>query len=583
MTRTLDHRCLLQRSWVLAFVLAVWTFLAIAPQANAQGPDGMDPADAAALEARYASQSLRVSLWLNKGPDEIYRRGEPLSVTFQTNADAYAVLYHIDVEGRVTVLWPTSRYSDGFAFGGHEYRLPSRQGERLRVAGEEGQGFIQAVVSAYPFDLRDLELDFHHEPTPEPLDFYVAGDPYLAMNEVNFVVTGLEDPSEYAVSNHVSYYVHRKVDHPRYLCFQCHDSNEFHDPYRDTCTITVEYDYSWHNDWWDRYGYYPVYYYPVYVYVDPWAGLHWTNYWYDPWYRWPWSPWHHWSYSCYRWHHSPYWTHDVYVAQKHHERRYRPLDRDLVRQRDRSVTRTKSQLVRGERPADDRLRAMKERTVVAADRDRTTSASRDRIRGGGATLKPRTDRTSREQQRFEPQRTQRSSPGLRVDKDRTTRIGSSGSSRTTETTTPRVRADQRPQTRTSIDRGSSRVSPRNPRNDSPRVTPRTRDSSDDRRVIRPVEPRNDRDRVWSNRRSSGSSSSRPKSPPSTRSSRPAPRKQETVKPRSNTSRRDSGSSSSVRRPSSPPKRPSSPPPSQPKRGTGGSSRTKSRGGSGGRG
>ena len=251
------------RGWlrVLAPVLAVWTFLALAAGAQAQ-----EPADDVA-SARYAEQSLRVSIWHAKDADEIYSRGEPLSVTFQANEDAYAVLYHIDVEGRVSVLWPASRYSDGFVFGGHQYRLPTRGGERLRAGASEGQGFFHAVVSKYPFDLRDLELDFHHEPEAVAHDFYVAGDPYLAMNEVNFVVTGLEDPSEYAVSNFTSYYVHRQVDHPRYLCFQCHDGGESYDPYRDTCTITVEYDYSWQNQWWDRWGYYPVYYYPVYVYV----------------------------------------------------------------------------------------------------------------------------------------------------------------------------------------------------------------------------------------------------------------------------------------------------------------------------
>ncbi len=580
MMRTRNPRLDGGHAGVLAFVLAIWTFLSLAPATRAQ-VDPAPPVDEAAFEARYAQQTLRVSLWLNKGQDEIYRRGEPLSVTFQTNEDAYAVLYHIDVEGRVSMLWPTSRYSDGFVFGGHQYRLPSRQGERMRVGGEPGQGFIQAVVSAYPFDLRDVELDFHHEPVVDPFDFYVAGDPYLAMNEVNFVVTGLEDPSEFAVSNHVAYYVHEEVDHPRYLCFQCHDTGDFRDPYRDTCTINVQYDYSWHNDWWDRYSYYPVYHYPVYVYVDPWAGVRWTNYWYHPWYRWPWSPWHSWSYATYSWHHSPYWSHDVYVAQKHTERRYRPLDRDLVRQRERSVTRTKSELVRGGRPTDDRLRAIEERRkITTADARKPGTGERERIRGAGGKLDRRVDREPREQERFEPRTTTRTSPGLRLDADRTSRVGRSTTARPGDA--PRVRADDRPRTRTPQNRPESRVTPRARRgDDSPRVSPRTsprRGDDGDRRTIRPVQPRNDRDRVWSNRRSSGSSNNRPSSPPSTRSARPKPRKQESVRPNTN---RGSSSPRTVR-PSPPPKKPSrsTPPPSRPKRGGGGSSRSKSSGGRG---
>lgn len=587
MTRTNQRHA--SKGWVgaLASMLVVWTLLVTVGPVQAQTMPAPDDIDSAALEARYATQSLRVSLWLDKSQDEVYRRGEPLSVTFQTNEDAYAVLYHIDVEGRVSVLWPTSRYSDGFAFGGHQYRLPSRQGERLRVGGDEGVGYVQAVVSAYPFDLRDLELDFHHEPTREPFDFYVAGDPYLAMNEVNFVVTGMEDPSEFAVSNHVSYYVHRPVDHPRYLCFQCHDTDVRYDPYDDHCTINVQYDYSWHNDWWDRYGYYPVYYYPVYVYVDPWAGIHWTNYWYSPWYRWPWSPWHSWNYACYSWHYSPYYTHDVYVARKHADRRYRPLDRDRVKQRDRSLVRTKNQLVRGERPDDDRLRAVKERQVIA-DARKPGTESRERIRGSGGELSPRTERTSREQTRFETQRETRTSPGLRVGADRTTRVGTSD--RSSLTRTPRTRANERP---------DARVTPRSRDDSASKVTPRPdrSRSGDNRRTIRPTSPRRDGDRVWSSRRESSNNDRSSSS--SVRQSRPTPRKQENVRPRSDsgsrqesqprsTVRPNSGSSSrkdsrssTVRpsRPSPPPTR-STPPPSSPRSGSSGKSKSRSSGGRG---
>lgn len=236
----------------------------------------------------YDELELRVVLWLDKSEDEIYRKGEDLAVGFQTNADAYAVVYRVDTEGMVTVLWPRSPLDDGFVFGGHEYNIPVTGARRLRVSAAEGEGFVEAVVSRYPFDLRRLELDFHHEQRAEKYNFQVAGDPFLAMNEVNFAITGLEDPGDYVVTNYLSYYVHREVEHPRYLCNQCHfeDDTAYH-PYRDNCSLEITVDHRWDNGWWAHYGYYPVYMNPVYVYVDPWTWRPWVNFWYTPYWRCP--------------------------------------------------------------------------------------------------------------------------------------------------------------------------------------------------------------------------------------------------------------------------------------------------------
>ncbi len=230
----------------------------------------------------YAAQTLRVSVWLDRDQDEIYNRGDEQRVTFQTNEDAYAVVYRIDTDGLVNVLWPRDRLDDGFVFGGHEYRLPGREAPALRIREEEGEGYVQAVVSRYPFDLRALEIDFLGE-GGDDYAFRVAGDPFLAMNEVNFAITGLEDSRDAVITNHARYYVHRVVDHPRYLCSQCHtDDTTRYDPYAGRCTLEIDYDYGWSNRWYATYGYYPVYWNPVYVYVDPWTWRPWVNFWYDP-------------------------------------------------------------------------------------------------------------------------------------------------------------------------------------------------------------------------------------------------------------------------------------------------------------
>lgn len=544
--RTSNHA----RSGIAAItlLLAMWTVMTLVPVAVAQdtgrraGPGVADEVDA------YAHQTLRVHLWLNKDADQVYRRGERLNVTFQTNEDAYAVLYRIDVEGQATILWPTSRYSDGFVFGGHQYRLPSRDGSRIRVEDSEGQGYIHAVVSSYPFDLRDLELDFHHERGERVYDFYVAGDPFLAMNEINYAVTGLEDPSTYAVSNYVSYYVHRQVDHPRYLCTQCHDGDDSYDPYVDTCTVTIRHDYGWQNDWWPRYGFYPVYSYPVYVYVDPWSGLHWTNYWYDPWYHWPRGLSYRWDYWSYDWRYSPYWRYDVYAAHDGGHRRYRPLDRN--RTRDRATVRTKNDLVRSEEPGADRLRAMKDRTVVASG-ERGASETRIRNDGpaGGSSRNVR--RIDRDQPRFDSRSntTLRTSPGLRLDRGRApVRTGVAN---------PVPNRD--PKRNPSVQPGS-----RSPQRT--RISPQVPQRDRGRQSIAPVQPRRDSSRVWSNRRSSNSPQQRRQTPPpSTDRSRPTPKKRDAVRSGGTPSRTRQESTVNRPAPRQAPNKPSTPPPSSPRK------------------
>jgi hypothetical protein len=274
----------------------------------------------------YSDVSMRINIWHDED-DEVYSKGENIRAHFETNKDAYAVVYRIDSEGEVTILWPRNRHDDGFVYSEHTYNLPAPGAPRIRAGAENGVEYIEAILSAYPFDLRELQVDFHHENLNVEWDYYVAGDPFLAINEVNFAVTGLEDPEDFIVTNYTSYYVGREVDHPRYLCSQCHDVNQYH-PYRDNCNINVHYDYGWDNDWFVSYGFYPAYYYPVYYYVDPWTSRPWVNYWYNPWYYWP-SSGYNWGWDYYAWNYSPYWNGGVSVLYKTGDRRYRPISKSV--------------------------------------------------------------------------------------------------------------------------------------------------------------------------------------------------------------------------------------------------------------
>ncbi len=334
----------------------------------------------------YGQVDLRAGVWVDKSADEVYQAGERLDVGFQVNRDAYAVVYRIDTDGLVTVLWPRTRMDDGFVFAGHEYQVPLPGSAPMQVGDDEGEGYVEIVASLYPFDLRELEIDFHGEDRRDPYVYEVAGDPFLAMNEVNYAITGLEDTADYVVTNYTTYYVHRKVDHPRYLCSQCHvDDGQQYDPYRDHCTLDIEYDYGWSNRWYDTYGYYPVYAQPVYVYVDPWTYRPWVNFWYWPDYVCGPTLGYTWYSDCWAWSYSPYYYGDVYTYYNGGGRRYRPLtpgggDRVAHKTRDyRRVT----PLVENDGPDARQRQAMTRRSPAAGEATRTRTPAAG---GGGTTV-----------------------------------------------------------------------------------------------------------------------------------------------------------------------------------------------------
>lgn len=527
-------------------VLVILALISI-PLGSALAQDQKQPASKDDFD--YSSQTLRVGVWMEgKEEGDVLQRGEKFTVGFQANQDAYAVVYRIDAEGRVAVLWPRSRFDDGFVFGGHEYLLPVSGARRLVASGETGEGFVEAVVSSYPFDLRDLELDFHHEFTDQPWNFQVTGDPFLAMNEVNYVVTGLEDSGDYVITNHLSYYVHQAVEHPRFLCGQCHfEEDVAYHPYQDTCTLDINYDYGWSNSWYDNYGYYPVYSNPVYVYVDPWTYRPWVNFWYDPWYTcapswgWGWG----WGYNCYSWYNSPYYGGGCYDYYGNGNRRYGPLDRTYAAGGTKVKSREHSRvtgLIDKNGPSDRDRNAMKTRTSLTDARRSgsvTTAARTGEARSADARFRG-TERAARTRPQIDSSSQLRSNSGLRIRNTTEVRSGgdsarpavrhTAGGGTTRATLTPVRRASTGPD-RTGTTVRSNNPAPTQNRADKPATSRvRSNNSSSNSRTIKPVEPRKKGTRVWNTRPESQSQGRSGRSPSVNTNNRT---RQPSVTPRTN--------------------------------------------------
>ena len=57
------------------------------------------------------ARRLDVELWTDRGDDAVYREGDAMRIKVRATDDAYLLVYEIDTEGRVNLLYPWKRGS----------------------------------------------------------------------------------------------------------------------------------------------------------------------------------------------------------------------------------------------------------------------------------------------------------------------------------------------------------------------------------------------------------------------------------------------------------------------------------------
>ncbi len=105
------------------------------------------------------SEELVVRATLNKGSSAVYRDGERMTVSVYANRDAYIKVYHIDVEGNTTLIFPNMFEADNFVPAETIIDIPDRS-HPFEFALHEpfGTEFIKVIASEEQFD--DIEESF---------------------------------------------------------------------------------------------------------------------------------------------------------------------------------------------------------------------------------------------------------------------------------------------------------------------------------------------------------------------------------------------------------------------------------------
>src|SRR5580765_2515649 len=104
-----------------------------------------------AVAAAPAFAKLDVEIWTDRGDDAVYQPGDAMHLKVRTSADAYLLVYELDTQGNVNLLYPLKR-GTGYIQGKDTFKLPEDvTQDELVVEKETGQGFLVAISSMEPF------------------------------------------------------------------------------------------------------------------------------------------------------------------------------------------------------------------------------------------------------------------------------------------------------------------------------------------------------------------------------------------------------------------------------------------------
>jgi hypothetical protein len=236
-----------------------------------------------ALPGSAWAARLSVEVWTDKGNDAVYQPGDEIQIKTRSSDDAYLLVYEIDAEGAVNVLYPSVNQS-GQVRGNQTLQLPGDDQGEFVVDSQTGEGYIVAIASVHPFENLPWYLrpwnpqgeatGYVGKPDDEPgvtADGKIVGDPFVAMERIRRRVLRDSTNIDDFASAYANYYVHEQVRYPRYLCNDCHRPGQYawwdgFDPYYTTCTVfdfRVNWAWGWGPAYWT--GYVPYY---AYVYRD---------------------------------------------------------------------------------------------------------------------------------------------------------------------------------------------------------------------------------------------------------------------------------------------------------------------------
>jgi hypothetical protein len=210
----------------------------------------------------------RIEVWTDRGTGGVYQAGDNVEISFRADRDCYVVVYDIDTDGYLRLLFPYRCESDGFVEAGRVYTLGKGFYGRYHVSGPTGEEYVHALASLRPFRTLywhgcDGYENYAYDVSWNGFSDYwgcalpdrINGDPYMAMESIDEFICYDALEAGISFADFTYFYVDRPVSYPRFLCYDCHGFNMPYRPYVHVCSgfsiAFVDCDPCWNPwSWW---------------------------------------------------------------------------------------------------------------------------------------------------------------------------------------------------------------------------------------------------------------------------------------------------------------------------------------------
>ncbi len=198
---------------------------------------GLPPTPSPAVcESPAAARSVRAGrVTIRPDRDDPYARGDGARVYLSVDGPSYVAVFRVETDGRIRALFPREPWTETRLDHQKEQVLAGsrERGHTFLVDDDPGMGYVFAIAATRPFDFRDITRG-------DRWDYRlfdggrIRGDPYVGLTDLaaRLVPDGDYD---YDIA---PYYVGRRYDYPRFVCYDCHAYAGYDEwnPYAAACT-----------------------------------------------------------------------------------------------------------------------------------------------------------------------------------------------------------------------------------------------------------------------------------------------------------------------------------------------------------
>ena len=184
-----------------------------------------------------SDQPVEARIWLDRGVDPVLQQGDRARVYYRVSVDAYLLLFHINTDGVLRLLFPGGTEEVHLARGGRDYRLLFPESDEWLVNEDPGVGYFFVLASEEPFSFERLSrVSVAGGWDSSPDHNRIQSDPYVTVDDFRRVLLPGGGERSYAI-DFTAYHVDQSYSYPRFLCYQCHVELpvEQWNPYHQTC------------------------------------------------------------------------------------------------------------------------------------------------------------------------------------------------------------------------------------------------------------------------------------------------------------------------------------------------------------